>query len=102
MSDSLPPGPENSTMASLIKIGHIYLNLDLVQSIEDFFPRNKEDKIVVHFNVGGGGGQTFAGRDADDLRTWLNSIAVNLHDATETEITGRPARRTGLPTPLGG
>ena len=75
-------------MANLIKIGPLFLNLDLVQTIEDLFASTREDKVVVHFGNGEGNSRTFAGKDADDLRTWLNSVAVNLHSATESESGG--------------
>lgn len=75
-------------MANLIKIGHIFLNLNLVQSIEDLFASTKEDKVVVHFGSGEGTARTFTGRDADDLRTWLNSVATNLYNGTDLETSG--------------
>src|SRR5438270_508354 len=34
-------------MANLVKIGHVFLNLDLVRSIEDLFTGTREDKVVV-------------------------------------------------------
>ena len=74
-------------MPNLIKIGHVFLNLDRVQSIEDFFASTKEDRVVVGFDGGEGGTRTFTGREADDLRTWLNSVAINLHIATDLDTS---------------
>ena len=67
-------------MANLIKIGHTFLNIDCVLAVEDRFPIDKEDKIVVRFYDN----QTleFSSREADDLRTWLNSKAVNLQSSS--------------------
>ena len=73
-------------MADLIKIGHTFLNLDLVTSVEDLFPSSKQDKVVVRF--GPGNELEFSGAEADDLRTWLNSRAVNLHQATDLDTGG--------------
>ena len=75
-------------MVNLIRIGHIYLNLERVQSIEDLFASTREDKVVVHFSLGQGDSHTFTGRDADNLRTWLNSTATNLYEATKIESGG--------------
>jgi hypothetical protein len=75
-------------VANLIKIGHIYLNLDRVLSIEDRFPSQKEDTMIVHFGTPQEESMTLVGREADHLRTWLNSIATNLHDAIERESAG--------------
>ena len=69
-------------MAHLIKIGHVFLNLDRVEAVEDLFTTTKEDRIVVRFGTGEGDSLVFTGREADDLRTWLNAKATNLHDAT--------------------
>jgi len=33
-------------MASLVKIGHIFLNLDRVLSIEDLYAPTKQDKVT--------------------------------------------------------
>jgi hypothetical protein len=73
---------------SLIKIGGTFLNVSLVESVVDLFPTTKEDKIVVRFGPGEGDSHTFTGRDADDLRTWLNSKAINLHEVTDLDLKG--------------
>jgi hypothetical protein len=31
---------------------------------------------------------TLAGKEADDLRTWLNAVATNLHAAADPETDG--------------
>ena len=69
-------------MASLIKIGHTFLNLDRVQSVVDLFQTRKEDTVVLRFGSGQDDTLTFSGREADDLRTWLNSRAINLQEVT--------------------
>lgn len=73
-------------MASLVKIGHIFLNLDRILSIEDLYASTKQDKMEVRFDVGQS--VEFEGREADDLRTWLNSRAINLHEATDLDTSG--------------
>jgi hypothetical protein len=72
-------------MAHLVKIGHVFLNLDRVEAVEDLFPLSKEDKIVVRFGPGEEQTQVFAGKEADDLRTWLNSRATNLHEVIDSD-----------------
>lgn len=72
-------------MANLIKIGHLFLNLDRVQYIEDRFTTTRTDQVVVRFGPTETEILTFSGREADDLRTWLNSAATNLHDANDVE-----------------
>jgi hypothetical protein len=52
-------------MANVIKIGSTYLNLDRVRRVDDLFPRS-----------------------ADDLRTWLNSIATNLKAPRDLDAAG--------------
>ena len=75
-------------MTHLIKIGHVFLNLDRVETVEDLFSQTREDKIIVRFGPAEGQALTFTGRAADDLRTWLNATATNLHDAIERESGG--------------
>jgi hypothetical protein len=72
-------------MANLIKIGHTFLNLDRVLAVEDQFTNGKGDKVVVRFGMAEAESLTLKGRDADDLRTWLNSRAVNLRDGSNNE-----------------
>jgi hypothetical protein len=74
-------------MASLVKIGSIFLNLDQVLRVDDLFARSREDKLVIHFSSGDEP-LTLAGREADDLRTWLNSVSTNLHAASDPESDG--------------
>ena len=83
------PGPSQETppMASLVKIGSLFLNLDQVLRVDDLFTRTREDKMVVHFSSGDEP-LTLAGKEADDLRTWLNTIATNLHAAADPETDG--------------
>ncbi len=66
-------------MASLVKIGSLFLNLDQVLHVNDQFARTREDKLIVHFSSGDEP-LTLAGQEADDLRTWLNTVAINLQD----------------------
>jgi hypothetical protein len=74
-------------MASLVKIGSLFLNLDQVLRVDDLFARSREDKLVIHFSSGDEP-LTLAGKEADDLRTWLNSVATNLHAAADPESDG--------------
>jgi hypothetical protein len=73
-------------MVTLVKIGHMFLNLDRIWCFEDRFVSDKVDEVVAR--LGGPGGEThaFTGREADDLRTWLNSQAVNLRAVTSTDL----------------
>jgi hypothetical protein len=73
-------------MANLIKIGHTYLNLDRVWCFEDRYVSDKVDEVVARFGGPGGETHAFTGREADDLRTWLNSQAVNLREVTSTDL----------------
>jgi len=73
-------------MANLVKIGHTFLNLDLVRYFEDRFVSNQVDEVVARFGAQAGEEQAFIGREADDLRTWLNSQALNLRAVTGTDI----------------
>jgi hypothetical protein len=81
-----PPNPETLPMACMVKIGTLFLNLDQVLRVDDLFVRTKEDRLVVYFSSGDEP-LTLAGQEADDLRTWLNSIAINLQ-AVESESGG--------------
>ena len=74
-------------MASLVKIGSLFLNLDQVLRVDDLFTRTREDKLVVHFSSGDEP-LTLAGQEADDLRTWLNTVATNLRQAADPETGG--------------
>ena len=74
-------------MASLVKIGSLFLNLDQVLRVDDLFARTKEDKLVIHFSSGDEP-LTLAGQEADDLRTWLNTVATNLRAAADPETDG--------------
>ena len=72
-------------MASLVKIGSTFFNLDRVLHVDDLYHRIKENKMILHFGPGEENAVTLAERDADDLRTWLNSVAINLH-ATSSDL----------------
>jgi hypothetical protein len=74
-------------MASLVKIGSLFLNLDQVLRVDDLFARTREDKMVIHFSSGDEP-LTLAGKEADDLRTWLNAAAINLHAASDPVTDG--------------
>ena len=75
-------------MASLIKIGSTFINLDRVLQVDDLFARTKEDKLVIRFGTGEEHSLTLTGQEADDLRTWLNSLAINLHAAMDPDAEG--------------
>jgi hypothetical protein len=72
-------------MTSLVKIRHLFLNLDRVWYFEDRFVRDKVDEVVARFGGQPDETQAFTGQDADDLRTWLNSQAANLREVTRTD-----------------
>jgi len=74
-------------MATMVKIGTLFLNLDQVLRVDDLFSRTREDRLVVHFSSGDEP-LTLAGQEADDLRTWLNATATNLRQAGEPETGG--------------
>jgi hypothetical protein len=74
-------------MASMVKIGSQFLNLDQVVRIDDLFHRTREDRLVVYFGSGDEP-MSLAGQEADDLRTWLNTIATNLRQASDPESGG--------------
>lgn len=73
-------------MASLVKIGSLFLNLDQVLHVNDQFARTREDRLIVHFSSGDEP-LTVTGQEADDLRTWLNTVAINLQ-SPEPETGG--------------
>ena len=75
-------------MASLIKIGSTFINLDQVLQVDDLFARTKENRLIIHFGTGEEHSLTLTGQDADDLRTWLNSLAINLHAAMDPDAQG--------------
>ena len=74
-------------MANLVKIGSLFLNLDQVLRVDDLFARTREDRMIVYFSSGDEP-LTLTGQEADDLRTWLNSVATNLHAAADPETDG--------------
>jgi hypothetical protein len=74
-------------MANLIKIGSTFINLDQVTRVVDISPRTRANRLIVYF-----GSRAFtehflmlADLEADDLRTWLNSVATNLPTATDPD-----------------
>lgn len=73
-------------MASLVKIGPTYINLDRVWCFEDRYVSDQVDEVVARFGGAGGETRAFTGAEADDLRTWLNSRAVNLRAVTGTDL----------------
>src|SRR4051794_32128690 len=79
-------GKETTEMVNLVKIGHMFLNLDRVWCFEDRFVNDRVDEVVARFGSPGGETYAFNGREADDLRTWLNSQAVNLRAVTSTDL----------------
>ena len=64
-------------MATLIKISDRFLNLDQVRMVQDL-AQSKQNQLIVHFGSGEQDTLTFAGQDAENLRTWLNSISNDL------------------------
>ena len=64
-------------MANLVKIGTTFINLDRVLQVDDYFARTKEDKLIIRFDCNDQS-LVLTGQEADDLRTWLNCVAVNL------------------------
>ncbi len=64
-------------MATLIKVSDRFLNLDQVRTIQDLAP-SKQNQLIVHFGSGEHESLTFSGQDAENLRTWLNSISNDL------------------------
>ncbi len=65
-------------MATLIKVSDRFLNLDQVRNIQDLAPSTKHNQLVVQFGGGEHDSVTFSGQDAENLRTWLNSISNDL------------------------
>ncbi len=65
-------------MANLIKISDRFLNLDQVRTVQDLAPSMKQNQLIVHFGSGEQDSMTFSGQDAENLRTWLNSISQDL------------------------
>ena len=74
-------------MANLLKINSNFINLDRVLQVDDLFARTREDKLIIRFDCNDQS-LVLTGHDADDLRTWLNSVAVNLHGATDPDADG--------------
>ena len=66
------------TAPRLIKLGDRYINLDRVNTIMDLYPTTRENQLAIHFGGADVQPLTFRGQDADNLRTWLNSIAQDL------------------------
>jgi hypothetical protein len=73
-------------MADFVKIGSTYLNVDCVWVVEDRAASERVDELVVRFGSEQEAPRTFTGPEADDLRTWLNSRAVNLREVTGTDL----------------
>jgi hypothetical protein len=73
-------------MADFVKIGFTYLNVDRIWVIEDRAASERMDELAVRFGGEQHEPRTFTGREADDLRTWLNSRAVNLREVTGTDL----------------
>ena len=64
-------------MATLIKVSDRFLNLDQVRMVQDL-AHSKQNQLIVHFGSGEQDSLTFSGQDAENLRTWLNSISQDL------------------------
>ncbi len=65
-------------MATLIKVSDRFLNLDQVRTVQDLASSMKQNQLIVHFVSGEQDSLTFSGQDAENLRTWLNSISNDL------------------------
>jgi hypothetical protein len=65
-------------MANLIKIGSWFINLDNVRSVQDMVPSVRQNQLILRFSDNPNESITLAGQEADNLRTWLNSIVTDL------------------------
>ena len=65
-------------MANLIKVSDRFLNLDLIRTVQDLASTMKQNELIVSFGSGEHDSLTFSGQDAENLRTWLNSISNDL------------------------
>jgi len=65
-------------MAKLIKIGAWFINLDTVRSVQDLSQSTRQNQLIVRFSEQPDASITLAGQEADNLRTWLNSVANDL------------------------
>ena len=65
-------------MATLIKVSDRFLNLDQVRTVQDLATSMKQNQLIVTFGSGENDSLTFSGQDAENLRTWLNSISQDL------------------------
>ena len=65
-------------MASLIKLSDRFFNLDQVRSVQDLAPSMKQNQLIIHFGSAEQDAMTFTGQDAENLRTWLNSVSNDL------------------------
>jgi len=63
---------------NLIKIGPWFINLDNVRSVQDMVPAVRQNQLIVRFSDNPNESITLAGQDADNLRTWLNSVVNDL------------------------
>ena len=65
-------------MANLIKIGGWFINLDNVRNVQDLVHSTRQNQLTLHFSDSPESSITLAGVEADNLRTWLNSVANDL------------------------
>ena len=65
-------------MANLIKIGAWFINLDNVRSVQDLVHSARKNQLTLNFNDNPDASITLADQEADNLRTWLNSVANDL------------------------
>jgi hypothetical protein len=65
-------------MSQLIKIGPWFINLDRVRYVQDFLASTRQNRITLRFSDDPDAGITLVDQEADNLRTWLNSVANNL------------------------
>ncbi|HEX8200796.1 MAG TPA: hypothetical protein VF590_09930 [Isosphaeraceae bacterium] len=66
-------------MSQLIKIGAWFINLDRVRNVQDFLPTSRQNRITLRFSDNPEAAITLLDHEADNLRTWLNSVANDLN-----------------------
>jgi hypothetical protein len=76
--DRAPNPQEHRTMAQLIKIGGWFINLDHVRSVQDLIPSARQNRLTLRFSDNPDAAITLADQEADNVRTWLNSVVNDL------------------------
>jgi hypothetical protein len=65
-------------MAKLIKIGAWFINLDKVRAVQDLTQSTRQNQLILRFSEHPDASITLVGQEADNVRTWLNSVATDL------------------------